>query len=94
MQSTVGAREALDGGHRAVFGLAGQSEARHDPAAVDMHGARSALPVIAPFLDAGQADAFAKDVQKARTGVQEAQIMAHAIDLKDQVAFGRSRGRR
>eukprot|EP01032_Pedospumella_encystans_P027696 gene27697-31289_t len=54
MQRAVGRGDALDGGDGAAVGLHAQREAGGDAPAVEVHGAGTALAVVAALLGAGQ----------------------------------------
>ena len=73
----------------------GQAEAGVHAPAVDMHGAGSALTVVASFLGAGQHDAFPQAVEQRRPRV-EAEAVLVSVDAQGQgygaLGAGRRRG--
>src|SRR5437868_12662929 len=73
-------RQAFDGGDPAALRLKGEHEAGVDAAAVDVHRARAALPVIAAFLGSHESHAFAKRIEKAYTRLY-VDLYLTAIDL-------------
>jgi hypothetical protein len=57
--------EALDGDDLGAFGLGGQDQAGADEDPVQVDGAGAALALLAGVLGAGEAEAFAQDVEEA-----------------------------
>jgi hypothetical protein len=70
MQWAVRLGEALDRRDVAAFGRGGEREAREHTPAVDKHGARAALAVVAPFFGSGQTEVFAQSVKERRADVE------------------------
>ena len=59
-----GSAETLDGSDLFPVVHQGQAEAGEHASAVDMHGARAALPVVAAFLRSGQRHCFTNAIQQ------------------------------
>jgi hypothetical protein len=57
----------------------GQSQAGINALPIDQNRTRSALPVVAAFLGAGQMKLFAKQVEQCYARLDR-QIMAHFVD--------------
>ena len=60
--------QALDGDHLVAVGLGGEHEAGADEPAVEEHRARSALPLLAGVLRAGQPEPLAQREEQALSG--------------------------
>ena len=58
-----------------------QAQARVHPAAVHVHGARAALPVVAALLRAGEGDGLAEAVEQRRPRV-DAEPVLLAVDAQ------------
>jgi hypothetical protein len=56
--------------------------------AVDEHGARAALPVIAAFLGAGQAELFAEQIKQRQAGVDDEAVVL-AVDAEVELDLNR-----
>ena len=64
MKVTTRARQPFNGQHRTSVRLHSWRQARHDPAAVQMHRAGAALTVIATLLPAGEIQVFAQQIKQ------------------------------
>src|SRR5215813_10805398 len=78
--------EALDGGDGTAAGLHGEHEAARHWLAVEVHGARSAVPGAATFLGPGQAEVLAKRVEQGLVGLHE-HLDSFAVDRGAQDLF-------
>src|SRR5499425_2537 len=78
--------QALDGGDRAPAGLHGEHETARHRLAVEVHGARAAVPGAAAFLGPGQAEVLAKRVEQGLVGLHE-HLDSLAVDRGAQDLF-------
>src|SRR5262245_47745089 len=78
--------QALDGGDSAPAGLHGEHEAARHRLAVEVHGARAAVPGAAAFLGPGQAEVLAKRVEQGLVGLHE-HLNSLAVDRGAQDLF-------
>ena len=77
----VRAGQSLDGGDLGAVQRDGEREAAQRAAAVDQHGAGTALPVVAALLRSGQAQVLTQRVEQCGAGVQ-GQGSELAVDLQ------------
>jgi hypothetical protein len=80
--------EALDGGDLPAGGRRRQHQARAHEHAVDEHGARAALALLAGCLGAGQAEPLAQDVEQALAQPGVADLVVLAVDPQHVVLVG------
>src|SRR3954470_21046579 len=73
--------ETLDGGDRLAVVHHREAQTGIDPTAIHVHGARTALSVVAALFRAGQGDGLAQTVEQRRAWVH-AKPMLLAIDAK------------
>ena len=86
--------QALDRRHLVTVRLRGEHEARADERAVEQHGARAALPLLARVLRAGKAEALPQHVEQA-LATPGVGLVALAVDRqRDLHAMHRSSARR
>ena len=77
----LGRAQALDRRDLLPVVHQGQAQARVHPAAVHVHGARAALPVVAALLRAGEGDGLAEAIEQRRPRV-DAQPLLLAVDAQ------------
>jgi hypothetical protein len=82
VQRAVG-RQALDGGDLVAGGLDGEDQARVDHRAVEVHGARRALALVARSLGPRQPELVAQHVDQRAVGLDQ-QVVADAVDVDPQ----------
>jgi len=79
MQFALGRNQAFHRGDLAALVHDGETQAREHPFSVDKNGARTALPVIATFLCAGQANMVAQSVKQAGA-IVEREVVGLFVD--------------
>ena len=77
VQFTIGRRQALNGAYVVTIGLHGQHDARACGLTVEQDRARTAHPVLAPDVRAGETEILANEVAE-----EQARLRAEAEEAK------------